>query len=250
MESLIELAWLAGRYPGVRIGISAAVLPIRDVDWLVRQAATLDQISEGNFVLAVAAGFWADELEHRGIVPSDRGAELRARLDRLRTEFAGDRLSPEPYTPGGPPVWLAGGEATMRLAARVGLPFQASRALPQDLAPMTRRWQELGGQTFAHRIYIEWGENVPDGEQVERHALTGSPDQLFEGLESYRALGVADLSMALGHDDASALRTLEVLLDDVLPRLDGTRPRPLTRTGLWSYPTQGDHTPAAIRDEP
>src|SRR5487761_1750678 len=51
------LAWLAGHHPGVRVGITAAVLPVRDIDWLVREAATLDQLTEGNYVLAVAAGF-------------------------------------------------------------------------------------------------------------------------------------------------------------------------------------------------
>lgn len=36
LESLTELAYLAGCHPGTRIGITAAVLPVRDIDWLVR----------------------------------------------------------------------------------------------------------------------------------------------------------------------------------------------------------------------
>jgi alkanesulfonate monooxygenase SsuD/methylene tetrahydromethanopterin reductase-like flavin-dependent oxidoreductase (luciferase family) len=220
MESLVELAWLAGRHPGVRVGITAAVLPVRDIDGLVRQAATLDQVTEGNFVLAVTPGFWADELEHRGIDPETRGAQMRLRLDQLRTELAGGRLSPEPYTPGGPPIWLAGEAATMRLAARLDLPFQSSRALPQELAPVARGWAELGGRLLAHRIYVEVGSEVPDGDQVGRHALTGSAEQLLEGFLAYRALGVGDLSLVLGHDDASAMATLETLLEEVLPVLD------------------------------
>src|ERR1700758_1617675 len=56
LESLTELAYLAGRHPGARIGITAAVLPARDIDWLVRESATLDQLTAGNFVLAVTAG--------------------------------------------------------------------------------------------------------------------------------------------------------------------------------------------------
>jgi alkanesulfonate monooxygenase SsuD/methylene tetrahydromethanopterin reductase-like flavin-dependent oxidoreductase (luciferase family) len=56
LESLTELAYLAGRHPGIRIGITAAVLPVRDIDWLAREA-----------------GFWADELAYRGTHPSDRG---------------------------------------------------------------------------------------------------------------------------------------------------------------------------------
>jgi alkanesulfonate monooxygenase SsuD/methylene tetrahydromethanopterin reductase-like flavin-dependent oxidoreductase (luciferase family) len=219
LESLVELAWLAGRHPGSRVGIAAAVLPLRDVDWLIRESCTLDVITDGRFVLAVAAGFWDDELQYRGVDPTARGQALRVRLDELRARLGGDLLSPPPHTPGGPPLWLAGGGPTMRLAARLGLPFQASRALPAELAPSTKRWHELGGGLFAHRVYVEAGGAVPDGVEVERHTLCGSAEQLLAGLVAYRDLGVGDLSMVLGHDDESALRTLDVLVGAVLPYL-------------------------------
>src|SRR5258708_26970102 len=138
LESMTDLAYFAGCHPGTRIGITAAVLPVRDIDWLVREAATLDQLTEGEFVLAVTAGFWADELAYRGIDPAGRGVEFRRRLDELLAKLGGDTLSPEPWTPKGPPVWLAGERATMRLAAPLGPPFQASPATPAEPAPTAR----------------------------------------------------------------------------------------------------------------
>jgi alkanesulfonate monooxygenase SsuD/methylene tetrahydromethanopterin reductase-like flavin-dependent oxidoreductase (luciferase family) len=219
LEALVELAWLAGRHPGVRVGVTAAVLPLRDVDWLVRQAATLDVVTEGRFVLAVAAGFWADELAYRGIDPDRRGTVLEERLAELRAGLAGDVLSPVPLTAGGPPIWLAGAAPTMRLAARLGLPYQASRSLPEDLEPLCRAWRSFGGTLFAHRIYVEVGNGVHDGVEVARHALTGSPQQVLDGLLAYRALGVGDLSLVLGHDNESAERTLDSLVTEVLPAL-------------------------------
>jgi alkanesulfonate monooxygenase SsuD/methylene tetrahydromethanopterin reductase-like flavin-dependent oxidoreductase (luciferase family) len=230
MESLTELAWLSGRHPGVRIGMTAAVLPVRDIDWLVREAATLDQVTEGNFVLAVTAGFWADELAYRGIEPGARGQEFRRRLTALRTGLAGNQLSPEPYTPSGPPVWLAGERVTMRLAARLGLPFQASRATPGELEPVARDWAGLGGGLLGHRIYLEAGPAAPDGEQVARHTVTGSAEQLLAELLAFRDLGVGDLSMVLGHDDASAMRGLDVLLSDLLSCLPSQMIMPI---GSW-----------------
>jgi alkanesulfonate monooxygenase SsuD/methylene tetrahydromethanopterin reductase-like flavin-dependent oxidoreductase (luciferase family) len=220
LESMTELAWLAGRHPDARVGITAAVLPLRDVDWLAREAATLDHLTDGRFVLAVAAGFWDDELAYRGVDPADRGPELRRRLDALRGAWAPDSpLSPKPVTPGGPPVWLAGGPATMRLALKEGLPFQASRALPDELAPIARRWFDRGGGLLAHRIYVEAGDRgeVPEGVQVRRHVLTGSVAELADGLARYREMGVGDLSLVLGHDDASARRTLEVVASALAP---------------------------------
>ena len=232
LESMTELAWFAGRHPGMRVGITAAVLPLRDVDWLAREAATLDHLTEGRFVLAVAAGFWDDELAYRGVDPAQRGPELRRRLATLRHHLSdgddaqgGGRLSPAAFSPGGPPIWLAGGPATMRLALAQGRPFQASRALPGELAPTAKRWFDQGGGLLAHRIYVEASGSrqghVPDGVQVQRHVLTGSAQALVDGLAAYRDMGVGDLSLVLGHDDASARRTLEVLAIDVLPALGG-----------------------------
>jgi alkanesulfonate monooxygenase SsuD/methylene tetrahydromethanopterin reductase-like flavin-dependent oxidoreductase (luciferase family) len=221
LESLTELAWLAGRHPSARVGISAAVLPLRDIEWLAREAATLDHLTEGRFVLGVAAGFWDDELSHRGVDPVRRGEELRGRLATLRALLAGGPLSPAPLTPGGPPIWLAGGPATMRLALGLGLPYQASRARPDELAPLAARWFDAGGRLLAHRIYVEAGDDVPDGVQVARHVLSGPAAALADGLARYRELGVGDCSMVLGHDDGSARRTLDVLAAEVLPGLAG-----------------------------
>ena len=110
----------------------------------------------------------------------------------------------------------------MRLAAALGLPYQASRALPSTVAPLRQAWGSLGGGLFAHRIYVEVGEAVPDGVEVERHVLAGSPDHLLAGFRAYQSLGVDDLSLVVGHDDRSAERTLDVLVREVLPRLNGT----------------------------
>jgi hypothetical protein len=170
-------------------------------------------------VLAVAAGFWADELSYRGIEPSARSAEFRTRLGKLRAGLSGGLLSPAPRTPGGPPVWLAGGQPTMRLAAAQGLAYQCSRALPDELEPYARRWHQLGGGLLAHRIYIEAGAGAPDGAEVARHALSGSATELLAGFRAYQKLGVDDLSLVLGHDDKSAQRTLAVLTRVVLPAL-------------------------------
>ena len=219
LESLTELAWLAGRHPSARVGITAAVLPLRDVEWLAREAATLDHLTEGRFVLAVAAGFWDDELSYRGIDPARRGEEFRRRLENLQALLAGGPLAPHPLTPGGPPIWLAGRAPTMRLALELGLPYQASRALPDELAPIAARWFDAGGGLLAHRIFVEAGDDVPDGVQLTRHVLAGPAAALADGLARYRELGVGDCSMMLGHDDHSARRTLDVLATEVLPDL-------------------------------
>jgi alkanesulfonate monooxygenase SsuD/methylene tetrahydromethanopterin reductase-like flavin-dependent oxidoreductase (luciferase family) len=50
------------------------------------------------------------------------GEVFRERLDLLRQGLGSDLLSPVSYTEAGPPIWLAGAAATIRLAADLGLP--------------------------------------------------------------------------------------------------------------------------------
>lgn len=218
MESMTTLAWYAGRFPTARIGITAAVLPLRDTVDLARMANTLAHLTGGGFVLAVAPGFWPEELAFRGIDVERRGAEFRRRLVALRDLLDDARISPGPHPSGSTPLWLAGAEATCRLAAESGLPYQASRMLPDELEVVASSFRSHGGRVLAHRVFLEAG-TMPEGDRVVRNAVCGNPDELLATLVRFRDIGVTDLSIVPGHDDDSARRTIEVLVERVLPRL-------------------------------
>lgn len=219
MESLTELAWLSGRYPTARVGIAAAILPLRDPAWLAKQANTLHRMAGGGFVLVVTPGFWRQDLESRGIAFDDRATVFENCLEDLRQLLGDETLSPGPSPAGSPPVWLAGAAATMRRAVAQGLPFLSSRATPDELAPVARRFFDAGGQFLAHRTRLEYGTHDVTGDVVEWHAATGSTDELVDTLGHFAELGVGDLSIIPGQDDASSLRTTEILASEVVPQL-------------------------------
>ncbi len=219
MESLSELAWLAGWFPTARTGIAAAILPLRDPAWLAKQANTLHRMAGGGFVLVVTPGFWAQDLESRGIAFGDRAAVFDDRLEDLLRLLGDVTLSPGPSDAGLPPVWLAGAAATLRRAVALGLPFLSSRATPEELAPVARRYFDAGGEFLAHRTRLEYGAHDVVGDVVEWHATTGSIDELVDTLSRYAELGVRDLSIIPGQDDASSLRTTEILAAEVVPQL-------------------------------
>ena len=219
MESLTELSWLAGRYPTARIGICAAILPLRDPAWLAKGANTLHRLAGDGFVLVATPGFWAHDLESRGIAFDDRAAVFESHLDDLRRLLLDETLSPGPSSAGPPPLWLAGAATTMARAVARGLPFQSSRATPTELAPVARRFFDAGGQFLAHRARLEYGAHEVSGNVVEWHATTGSIDELVDTLGRYAELGVRDLSIIPGQDDASSLRTVEILAAEVMPQL-------------------------------
>ena len=219
MESLAELAWLAGRFPTARVGIAAAILPLRDPAWLAKQANTLHRMAGGGFVLVVTPGFWPHDLASRGIAFDDRAAVFADHLDELRRLLLDETLSPGPADAGPPPVWLAGAAATMSRAAALGLPFLSSRATPDELAPVARRFFDAGGEFLAHRTRLEYGAHDVTGDVVDWHATTGSAAQLVDTLGRYAELGVGDLSIIPGQDDASSLRTTEALATEAIPQL-------------------------------
>jgi alkanesulfonate monooxygenase SsuD/methylene tetrahydromethanopterin reductase-like flavin-dependent oxidoreductase (luciferase family) len=219
METFTELAWLSGAHPTARVGITAAVLPIRDLVWTAKQANTLHRVAGGGFVLVAAPGYWRRDLEARGLDYDRRGALFDAALDRLLATLADPGYSPGPPEGGPPPVWLAGSTATMRRAVDRGLPFQSSRTPPELLAPIARDFFDRGGTALAHRVRVELGDHRVEGAEVEWHAVTGSVDRIVDALGRYRELGVSDLSLIPGQDDATSRRTVRALVDDVVPQL-------------------------------
>jgi alkanesulfonate monooxygenase SsuD/methylene tetrahydromethanopterin reductase-like flavin-dependent oxidoreductase (luciferase family) len=228
MESFGELAWLAGRFPGASVALGAAVLPLRDPLWVAKSAATLDQLTEGRFTLVLAPGNWPDEFAAMGRDFDGRGAALERdfrSLGEIWSASAGDGgPSPRPFSPGGPPIWLAGARATMLRAIRLGLPFQASRIGPAALAPTAREWFDRGGTKLAVRVRMGVGHPGPGSGSAtptatDTGALVGSAAFLAEQFDAFRQLGVTDLSIMPGQDVDSSLRTIEALAEQALPAL-------------------------------
>jgi alkanesulfonate monooxygenase SsuD/methylene tetrahydromethanopterin reductase-like flavin-dependent oxidoreductase (luciferase family) len=228
LESFGELAWLAGRYPGASVALGAAVLPLRDPLWVAKSAATLDQLTQGRFTLVLTPGNWPEEFTAMGRDFGGRGAALESGLWSLREIWsagAGDSgPSPRPWTPGGPPLWLAGARATMLRAIRLGLPFQASRIGPSALAPTAREWFDRGGTKLAVRVRMGVEGSGPGAGSspptaTDTGALVGSAAFLAEQVGAFRQLGVTDLSIMPGQDVEASLQTIAALAEQALPAL-------------------------------
>jgi len=55
------LAFCAAATKTIRFGTALAVLPMRDPCWLAKQAATLDQLSDGRLILGLGIGAYREE---------------------------------------------------------------------------------------------------------------------------------------------------------------------------------------------
>jgi alkanesulfonate monooxygenase SsuD/methylene tetrahydromethanopterin reductase-like flavin-dependent oxidoreductase (luciferase family) len=126
---LTLLAGVAGRVPRVELGTAVLLPALRNPVLLAHQVATLDQVSEGRFILGV--GFAADlpniraEFAAAGVPFEKRIGRMMEGLRLCRALWTGQPvdwdgrwpvhkgvLAPTPFRTGGPPLWIGGNLAT------------------------------------------------------------------------------------------------------------------------------------------
>jgi probable F420-dependent oxidoreductase len=88
-EVLITLAVVGAATTRLRLGTALLVLPMRDPVWVAKQAATLDQLTGGRFVLGTGIGAYREEFEAWGprLKGARRGEMADEALELLRRLF-------------------------------------------------------------------------------------------------------------------------------------------------------------------
>ena len=135
-EPLVSLGFLAARTEHLELGVSALVVPQRNPLVALKQLTTLDFLSGGRIMTAVAAGWMPGEFAMLGAGFTIRGRLLNEWLALAssvfeqmpgRVQFEGEFFSvdgwmaPALIRPGGPELWVAGASrATLRRAAITG----------------------------------------------------------------------------------------------------------------------------------
>jgi alkanesulfonate monooxygenase SsuD/methylene tetrahydromethanopterin reductase-like flavin-dependent oxidoreductase (luciferase family) len=205
-EGLVSLGFLAARTQRLELGVSALVVPQRNPLVALKQLATLDLLSGGRIVTAVAAGWMEGEFallgadfERRGRV-LDEWLELAASVFEQipgRVVYEGNFfsvdgwLAPALVRPGGPELWVAGvSRATLRRATRTGVWHPV--ALPPD--ELRRLGDELRARRADNRIVLRIGVSLgpePEAGRDERgrHAIAGPPEWAVERLVEYVEAG-------------------------------------------------------------
>jgi alkanesulfonate monooxygenase SsuD/methylene tetrahydromethanopterin reductase-like flavin-dependent oxidoreductase (luciferase family) len=121
-----------------RIFIGAALLPMYDPVRLAEDMIVLDHVSDGRVSYVFGIGYRPQEYQLYGLEFAKRGAIADAKLDALLKllRAASDakvepRVTPVPFTPGGPSIaWGGASKAAARRAGRNGLGFFAQIDTP------------------------------------------------------------------------------------------------------------------------
>ena len=230
-EPLVSLGFLAGRTSRLQLGVSALIVPQRNPLIALKQLSTLDLLSGGRIVTAVAAGWMEGEFETLGAPFAQRGRLLDDWLDLAQAVFAqmpghvhydGELLSvdgwlaPALVRTGGPELWVAGvSRATLRRATKTGVWH------PVALSPDVLR--ELGegfeGRTILRVSTYLADEPKPGEDERGRHAIEGPPEWIAERLAEYVEAGCDGFVVNLDHERDGLDERIRRFGGEVLPLL-------------------------------
>lgn len=243
-EPLAALTAVAPVTSRVRLVTAALLLPTRDEVLVAKQAAVLDQVSEGRLELGVALGGRAEDYELFGRPFANRGRTFERQVDRLHELWQSSVERAEPGTASGPapvqrphPPLLIGGykpsaiERAVRtgdgyifgapgaamMAARIPLIREAARVAGREAFPISGLAYVLPsddptelaeGEALLGRYY------VPLHKPFRELVHSGPADRVVEAVRGYEAAGVDVLHLIPVSRSISAI---ERLARDVLP---------------------------------
>ena len=218
-DPLIWLSHLAAVTETIKLATGILILPQRNPVVLAKAVATLDQLSEGRFVLGVGVGWLEEEFVALGVPFEERGARTDEYIEALRALWAeGDSSykgrfvsferavsKPGPAQEGGPPIVVGGhSDAAARRAGRLGDGF----------FPGARGREELSRLIDVMRESAKKAGRDPDAIEI---TAGGRPD--LETVKAWADLGVSRfLIPPLGFDVDTLATQLPKFAEDVISK--------------------------------
>jgi alkanesulfonate monooxygenase SsuD/methylene tetrahydromethanopterin reductase-like flavin-dependent oxidoreductase (luciferase family) len=228
-EALVSLGFLAGRTERLQLGVSALIVPARNPLVALKQLATLDLLSGGRVVTAVAAGWMEEEFETLGANFAERGKVLDEWLELAaaafeqmpgRVRFQGNYFSVDgwfaPALVRRPELWVAGvSRATLRRAAKTGVWHPVALSV-DELRELGRGFE---GRTVLRLSTYFAGEPKTGEDERGRHAVEGPPDWIAERLAEYVEAGCDGFVINLGHESPELEERARRFGAEVMPLL-------------------------------
>jgi alkanesulfonate monooxygenase SsuD/methylene tetrahydromethanopterin reductase-like flavin-dependent oxidoreductase (luciferase family) len=236
-EALVTVGYLAGCTSRLRLGVSALIVPQREPVATLKQLVTLDVLSGGRLVTAVAAGWMEEEFRTLGASFPDRGRRLDEWLDLVGDllQQAPGRvlaegpvpvedawLAPAPTRPEGLELWVAGvSRHTLRRAAKTGVWHPVALPL-RELRTMAAAFR---AEVPEGRVVLRLAVTIQDRLEEEatddrgRHMVAGPARWVVEQLNDYLEAGADGFVVDLGHDAPGLEERIAGFAAEVAPML-------------------------------
>lgn len=251
LEPMTLLSIVAGATERLKLGTNAVVLPFRDPITFARQCATLDYLSEGRFLPAVAIGRGdAPEWEATGRSPKGRGARADEALEVITrlwesesVDFDGEffslrnaTITPRPKQD--PlPLWLGGAsKAAIRRTARFGSGWLAPLQTPEEAGATVKAIREeshrigrpIPDDHYGATILFRIGDRPdvprrsdssgPGPARLERIQAIGDAGSVLSLLREFRAAGVTKfIAIPMVRNASEMMEQTRLLNEEVLP---------------------------------
>lgn len=253
LECFTNMAWLAGRHPGLRYGTMVCGQAFRNPAYLAKLATNMFLLTEGRFILGIGAGNNPGEHHEFGytfLPPGERLDQTEEAVQIVRalwTEspatFQGkhyfvDRASCSPLPDAPIPLMIGGGgeKRTLRLVAQYAdwwCPDVGSlEAFRHKSAVLDQHCAAIGRDPRSIvRAQVAWVSVEEDSARAVRwpdlHIVAGNPDEVCAELNGFIEAGVGHLMLRFM--DYPQTAGLERFIERVLPRLEARREAPALR---------------------
>ncbi|MFQ6392274.1 LLM class flavin-dependent oxidoreductase [Nocardia sp. KC 131] len=199
-EPLIALGMLAGATQRIKVQTEVLIAPLREPTLLAKQAATLDRMSGGRFVLGLGVGGREDDHIASGTDLRTRGRRLDEQMEIMRRLWSGQDYStdcgpvgPAPLRPEGPEVLFGGFQpAAIDRVGRWGGGFLAAAApsWAGGLFDTARRSWTEHGREGAPRIVAQVNVALGAPDLVEQARASMGAYYEFSGRADYMVAGM------------------------------------------------------------
>ena len=233
---LSTLAYVGGRYPGLKLGASVINVPLRNAVLLAKELASLDAVTRGRLLVGVGLGDADDvpEFENLGVgaLYHQRGALLDETIHLWRHLWSGSTepfdgrfyqlrdyaFGPLPAQGAQLPILVGGSSpAAYRRAGALGDGYHATRRSPADVAESSAHVRAAAQAASRPMPPVSVRTRVRFGPPGAGHAIAGSPVAMLAEVQAYHAAGVQHLAFLFDDTTPQAITTAaERLQTDVL----------------------------------
>ena len=173
----------------LRVATGIALVPQHDPITMAKQVASIDQVSNGRFILGVGGGWNAEEMENHGGDFSTRWQLMRERIEAMKAIWADDPAEyhgemvdfdpiwskPKPVQTPHPPIHVGGASPWgPRRAARYGngwMPINGRGSMLDELDVLAEECAK--NDRDVSEIELTLYAAPPDADEVKRHEDAG-----------------------------------------------------------------------------
>ncbi len=255
LEPIPLLSYAAALTSWIKLGVSALTFPFWNPIFLAKAVASLDQLSNGRFILGLTVGVHREQYPAFGIRPEHRLTRFIEGLELMKRLWTSDSvtfkgkfwdmenvsISPRPAQKPHPPVWFgsralpalrrsvksgdgwmgsgATSTAEFREHMHILRGFMAEEGKTQDEFPLTKRVYvalDTDKEKALRHLEDMMGFIYGDPTLASKVSVYGDREEVADGLREVMAEGVDLILLAPAIDPKGQA---ELFADQVLPRL-------------------------------